>query len=177
MTKTNPRRLTRWIAITLTASGLTVAAAAVAAKAGGTSTTTRSPSTITVYGTALKLPNDGFVDVDNNHKPSVGDEFLIADVLKNRAPKRVGIDRGTCTIIHLTAGNSNTPHGENSCIGTVALKDGTLTFQGIEYFLTRNTVNAAITGGTGRYHGALGAVRVTLHHGGNSSTWTFHLTN
>jgi hypothetical protein len=154
---------------------LTAAAAATTTIAATAASSSASPShTLTLYGTARTLPNDGFVDVDHNQQFSGGDEFLMADVLRDRAHRQVGIDRGTCTVIRVQGTDPDTASAENSCIGTADLTDGSLTFQGIEY-TSKNIVRCAVTGGTGRYDGASGWVLVTLHDGGDSSTLTFFL--
>lgn len=157
------------IAIAMTA----IVTASTGAAAGHA--TIAAARTMTLYGTALELPHDGIVDVGARGH-SVGDEMLIADTLRNRAHARVGIDRGTCTVIHVSEPITNKSTGENSCVGTMALADGTLTFQAIEYF-TKSAVDAAVTGGTGRYLGASGEAHIVFGGGGASSTWTIRLVN
>jgi hypothetical protein len=162
-----------WALATIAVSATLATTIMLTATAGAAASTGRPNRTMTLYGTALTLPNDGFVDVDHSGQPSGGDVFLDADVLRDSAHQQVGIDRGTCTLIRVDQPVTDTSTAENHCVVTAELNDGAVTFQGIEH-ITNGSVDCAITGGTGRYDGATGSVLVTLHDNGESSTLTFH---
>ncbi len=161
------RSLRRATALAAAVAGLAAITVAALPSSGHAATT------LTFHGVALRLPNDGFVDVDHNGQPTPGDEMIIADTLYDSTGKAVGYDRGTCTIIHVANPDPNAPAGETSCVGTAAVPGGQLTFQAIEK-AQDDFVNVAVTGGTGSYTGRQGTLRVDLAQNG-TSTWTFAL--
>jgi hypothetical protein len=79
--------------------------------------------------------------------PSLGDATIFSDKLL-RNGRQVGQEGGSCTIVDVTQGSVN-------CVGTVKLRDGQLTFQGLT--TAAPTKELVVTGGTGAYLGAEGS--------------------
>ena len=87
--------------------------------------------------------------------PSAGDLAVIHDgVLLNGAP--AGSYNQVCT---LTALGSSPFTSEFECVGSITLKDGTITMAG-PFVPAKPEQSAAITGGTGQYRAAHGEVVV-----------------
>ena len=85
--------------------------------------------------------------------PSAGDLAVIHDGVKlNGAP--AGSYNQVCTLASL---GSSPFTSEFECVGSITLKDGTITMAG-PFVPARAEQSAAITGGTGRYRTARGEV-------------------
>jgi hypothetical protein len=105
----------------------------------------------------------GSRDVDvGKHGPSVGDYGITrAPAFKVGTTKPVGWDRDECVLILVKA-------QVYDCHGTFKLPRGRITFEGVASF-KKGRGTHAITGGTGAYRNAGGALKVygtrrALHH-------------
>ena len=87
--------------------------------------------------------------------PSLGDATIFSDKLL-RGGKQVGQQGGSCTIVDVQNAGVN-------CVGTVKLRDGQITYQGL--VSSDPTKELVVTGGTGAYLGAEGSA--TLVEFGN----------
>lgn len=83
---------------------------------------------------------------------TAGDEFVFTSKLF-RAGKRVGTLHAQCTFTRRSANFGALPA---VCVGTFALRGGSLQVQ--TGGLLKETIELAITGGTGKYAGATGTV-------------------
>jgi hypothetical protein len=98
---------------------------------------------------------------------SQGDELIINDQLTsthkvNGGFPIVGRDAGVCTLTRIPE-----PHVTQTlanCVVTAVLSKGSLTTQGVVRFVAQQPQSAvfAITGGTGRFAGAMGTVAVSF---------------
>ena len=82
--------------------------------------------------------------------PSLGDATIFSDKLL-QGGKQVGQQGGSCTIVDVQNAGVN-------CVGTVKLRDGQLTYQGL--VSSDPTKELVVTGGTGAYAAARGEVTV-----------------
>jgi hypothetical protein len=163
------------------AAALIVAAGATLLAAGTPlSIAGASGQTFTVYafGVAPERANLIAAPGTDPHKPAAGDYTVVDDQITSttRQPdsgyKIIGHDAGTCTYTRVH-------HNGNalaSCVDTVVIRGSSLFVQGI---LTAKagvpqTSVAGVLGGTGRYSGATGTLRVSF--GKNHNTYTFSLT-
>jgi allene oxide cyclase len=97
---------------------------------------------------------------------SAGDILTFANpVFNRRDAKQVGSDQGYC--IRVVAGTSY------ECTWTTFLKGGQIVVEGPFYDAKDSTL--AITGGTGRYRGARGTMRLHALAGGTKYDFVFHL--
>jgi hypothetical protein len=132
---------------------IATAAALAALVVGGISGAAGSGASTARHFTLIEITVDEtFVDVDNSQSaPTVGDEFIFKNRLKNRSETRtVGSDTGICTFTSVSE-QDFTVH----CIVTVSLHGDTLEANAL---ISGSTFKAAITGGTGRYDKARGQV-------------------
>jgi hypothetical protein len=88
------------------------------------------------------------------------DQFVFTNDLL-RAGTKVGEDGGSCTVTRLKASGANTWF----CVASNALPGGQITVEGLVTYGPDEAVKAepyyfAITGGTGRYEGARGQVKL-----------------
>ena len=102
---------------------------------------------------------------------SEGDQFPFTNDLF-RGDKKVGEDGGLCVVIRLTQEGASTLE----CHGVNSLPGGQITVQGMVTYGPTEEIKAdpydfAITGGTGKYRGAGGTVRIKEVPGGE-----LHLT-
>lgn len=102
---------------------------------------------------------DQFQDIDvGDTGPSLGDYFVFHDKVYYHR-KQVGALNGQCTTTYLTS-----TEGAQQCLVTASLPKGDLTVHGIVAFQLSEEepgdATLAVTGGTGRYAGAGGEVRV-----------------
>src|SRR6185437_10357797 len=104
------------IAMSAALAALVVGGASGAAGSGGSRE--RSLTVIEVEDSAT------FVDVDKSQsQPTVGDEFIFTNVLKNRSKtETVGSDTVICTFTAVVSEQEATAR----CVGTVTLRGGTL---------------------------------------------------
>ena len=90
---------------------------------------------------------------------SRGDEFVISDVLLRRG-REVGVSGAVCTVTEAVPPyDVLTLH----CVGTLSLRGGQITTQGLVELQGPDDpgpFTLAITGGTGRYRGAAGELRL-----------------
>jgi hypothetical protein len=118
---------------------------------GGVSGASGSGSSGSRNFTAIEITRtEKFVDVDNSQSgPTVGDEFISKNVLKNRSEtKKIGSTTVICTFTSVSQENF-TVH----CVATVKLSGGTLEVAGL---IAGPSFKAAIVGGTGSYDKAHG---------------------
>lgn len=96
-----------------------------------------------------------------------GDVLTFVNPLFNAANRRrVGHDEGFCTRLSVMP-------GIYECLWTNFLRAGQITVQG-PFYDTRNSV-LSVTGGTGRYAGARGQMRLLSRDGGKAYDFIFHL--
>jgi ABC-type transport system substrate-binding protein len=111
----------------------------------------------------------GFIPVAGTNPQvfSQGDELIINDQLAS--PHRtaggypiVGYDAGVCTLTRVP--EQNAPQTLANCVVTAAVKGGSITVQGVIRFKSQQPEPAvlSVTGGTGRFDGAAGTVRVSF---------------
>ena len=96
-----------------------------------------------------------------------GDELIINDQLTtthkvNGGYPIVGYDAGVCTLTRIPEQNAEQTLA--NCVVTAVWKTGALTVQGVVQFKSQQPRAAvlAITGGTGRFAGATGTLRVAF---------------
>jgi hypothetical protein len=99
-----------------------------------------------------------YVDV-GKQGPSAGDMTVFHDTLESKG-RKAGDEGGACTIVDVAETLLN-------CVGTVRLKDGTITYQGLA--TPDPTKKLVVTGGTGRYTGARGEATVVEFGNGKGS--------
>jgi len=164
-------------AAVITSAALAVACgtAGAAAAAPGSSAAPHSrgaapdAGTLTVFAFDINNggPDPGFIPVPGTSASSFaqGDELIINDqlTLPRLAGKGfpiIGYDSGVCTLTRLPERDARQTYA--SCVVTAAVRGGSLTAQGILQFHGQQPQPAtlAVTGGTGRYSGAAGTVRV-----------------
>jgi hypothetical protein len=107
-----------------------------------------------------------FVDVGASG-PSLGDQIVFSESLE-RFGRDVGMSGVVCTVTHLVA-----PYGVTTfqCIGTLSLRRGQITLQGLIEVQGEDDpgpFKVAITGGTGAYRGAGGEAVVRVRSDGTS---------
>ena len=119
-----------------------VAVLAVACTAAAPLAAQAAPTTIRLSDTQTF-----FHEYDRAPKgPSASDVILMRATVHDAAGKTVGRDSVRCT-------------GDRRCVATFVLADGTLRAAGRQ---TGSVFPVAIVGGTGRYAGARGTIRVAL---------------
>jgi hypothetical protein len=119
--------------------------------------------TITLHARS-ELERVQFVD-NQPAGPSAGDVLLFTEQLFDGRGNRIGSDAATCTRLF----------DETSlCTGVYRLPRGRLMVQLLQPGPT-GTYDQAITGGTGRYAGASGTVRVAQRAGGDRFTFRVRL--
>jgi Dirigent-like protein len=111
----------------------------------------------------------GFIPVAGTN-PQVfaqGDELIINDQLTGTHRTAsgypiVGYDAGVCTLTRVP--EQNAPQTLANCVVTAVVKGGSITVQGVIRFKSQQPAPAvlAVTGGTGRFDGAAGTVRVSF---------------
>jgi hypothetical protein len=107
-----------------------------------------------------------FVDVGATG-PSLGDQLVFSESLEQKG-RDVGMSGGVCTVTHVVA-----PYGVMTfqCIGTLSLRRGQITLQGLIEVQGEDDpgpFEVAITGGTGAYRGAGGEAIVREGRDGTS---------
>lgn len=107
-----------------------------------------------------------FTDSDGNGRPSKGDQLVFNDLLFADG-HQVGRDGGACTVVN----NGNPLFG--SCTGSIALRDGQITFQWLNS--PPHVKQVAVTGGTGRYRNVRGDGTIVEFASGPRGTMTLHL--
>ena len=88
--------------------------------------------------------------------PTVGDVGVFRDDVLRADGSTAGTLRQVCTLVDLVGGP---PTSTFECVGSLALKDGTLTIAG-PFVPAAPEQSAAVTGGTGAYAAARGEVTV-----------------
>lgn len=111
----------------------------------------------------------GFIPVAGTNPAafSQGDELIINDQVtvthkRGNGYPIVGFDSGVYTLTRVPEKFAEQTLG--NCVVSVVWKDGSLTVQGVVRFKQQKPQSAvlAVTGGTGRYHGATGVVDVAF---------------
>jgi hypothetical protein len=92
-----------------------------------------------------------FVDVAPTGA-SLGDEVVFSNKLLDGA-NQVGHEGSVCTTVSIA-------RNEWQCIATFSFPGGEITAQGLVLFGSKTPYSAPITGGSGRYQGAAGELRV-----------------
>ena len=137
--------LRKFLPIAMSAALAVLVVGAVSGAAGSGSSRERTFTAIEITGT------ETFVDVDNSQSgPTVGDEFISKNVLKNRSEtKTIGSTTVICTFTSVSR-DDFTVH----CVATAKFfSGGTLEVAGL---IAGPNFKVAIVGGTGRYDRAHG---------------------
>lgn len=152
--------MNRRLPVTLAAvAALSATGAAVATQSSG-----QDPAALPELELQMRFKEarTSFVDVPprmTKRRPSEspGDTAVLRGTLRDAAGARAGTVHGTFTV---TGGRS--PRTTELTVGTLKLRDGMITSQGIADNTTGSDEDAfAITGGTGRYEGASGTMTAT----------------
>jgi allene oxide cyclase len=144
------------------AAGVIAGAVIQAAAFGGTAAPLREPTTVHVIEHAL---TDTVVDT-GKRGDTTGDLLTFHNPVFDAAnAHRVGRDQGQC--IRIAAGVSW------ECTWTTFLPGGHITVEG-PFFDARNSV-VAVTGGTGVYRNARGAMQLVSRAGGTQFDFVFRL--
>ncbi|MGH3337234.1 MAG: allene oxide cyclase barrel-like domain-containing protein [Propionibacteriaceae bacterium] len=162
-----------------TASVLLLLVAGAAVASAGSSTSKRSSNRdhgVSVFSLVGREVDSAWLDFgDPPGETSVGDQFhYTSDLIQLPRPgvgppppgagvpqeTKIGEDGGSCAVVRI-AGGATTYH----CAGTNSLPLGQITAQGLvtygpEEDVRQKPYSWAITGGTGKYRGARGAVRI-----------------
>jgi hypothetical protein len=141
------------IAALLLAGGVTAVAAT-----HSTNSATRAASSEQVIRLVTHNVVSGYLDLGDANL-STGDQVPFSNDLY-RDGSKVGEDGGWCVLTRIAGGAST-----YECVGTNSLPDGQLTAQGLVTYGLREPIRTdpyflAITGGTGKYRGARGEVRI-----------------
>lgn len=137
-------------------------------------------------GLVLKATTVHESEVDNGPDgPSVGDRFVFADKLMLWGKdKKVGTDGVDCVITDVVKDDGKVTDSTMQCVGTLSLKGGQVTVQGLAKW-SEKVSRGAVTGGTGVFTGASGILEVEskdektskltlrLHRGGGFG-WDAH---
>ena len=137
----------RVLPIAVSAALAVLVVGAVSGAAGSGASRERSFAAVEVTGT------ETFVDVDNSgSEPTVGDEFISKNVLKNRSQtKTIGRDTVICTFTSVSR-DDFTIH----CVASAKFfSGGTIEAAGL---IAGSNFKVAIVGGTGRYDEAHGQI-------------------
>ena len=158
-------------AIVITAP-LTLAACATVGAAAAPSSPANVAKTLSYYAFDINngATDPGFIPAQGTNPKvySQGDELIINDQLTSTHSSKgsypiVGRDAGVCTLTRIPSGNSQQQALAN-CVVTAVWTYGSLTIQGVVPFNAQQPAPAvlAITGGTGRFKGAIGTVSVAF---------------
>jgi hypothetical protein len=99
---------------------------------------------------------DNFLDL-GDEGTTLGDRFVFSDDLsRTRGGRVIGTDGGECTVVRI---DEEFYEATVQCLVTVSLSGGDITIQGL-VAESEERATLAVTGGTGRYEGAGGRVRV-----------------
>jgi hypothetical protein len=114
-----------------------------------------------------------FVHIRNSKASSpraneMGDVIAFTNPIVDESGRRVGKSSVSCTT---TTGARNFMRSTLTCLGTLALRDGTLMAQ-VSLSPAQRTVSGAITGGTGAYANARGVFESRTVRGGSVDTIT-----
>jgi hypothetical protein len=143
-------KLRRVTVICITAtSAVGLLAVGVVSPAAGSSDESAHQRTIRVDSFVTEV---NFVDVGATG-PSLGDEIVFSEKLM-RGGKQVGHEGAVCTTVSLE-------RQEAQCVATFWFPDGQVTGQALVLLGSKAPYAGSITGGTGRYEGAEGELRVT----------------
>jgi hypothetical protein len=164
------RNAARWGAL-----GVAMAALATCGTAGVAAAApvrlAHDATTLRYYGFDINngTTDPGFIPVAGTN-PKVfaqGDELIINDQLTSTHRTSggypiVGYDAGVCTLTRIPEKNARQTLAD--CTVTAVVKGGSLTVQGVVRFKSQQPEPAvlAVTGGTGRFAGAAGTVRVAF---------------
>ncbi|MGA9856664.1 MAG: allene oxide cyclase family protein [Solirubrobacteraceae bacterium] len=156
---------TRRLRLVSMAASAALALSAVVAAAPSDARTTAHAAGTTIHViehaiTDTEVPGVGGADVKGNILTFNNPVYNTANKVK------VGHDEGFCTRLQVKLGIWE-------CLWTTFLKGGQITVQG-PYYDTRNST-LSITGGTGRYVGARGQMKLLSRNGGKEYDFIFQL--
>jgi|SRR5580700_3417803 hypothetical protein len=155
-----------------------IAAASVAVAAGGVAAAAATPATAaaaagTVRYYAFDIDNGttdpGLIPVagSNPAKFAQGDVLILNDQVTTtrwagHGYPILGFDSGTCTFTRIPEKNAEQTIA--NCVVSISVKGGSLTVQGAVFFKSGQPQPAtlAVTGGTGKFGGKAGVLRVTF---------------
>jgi hypothetical protein len=146
---------------------LALTASTSQASTDGTPASASAPAASTFgKGLVLKAQTVHESEVDNGPDgPSVGDRFVFADKLTmwgghgKSGDKKVGTTGVDCVITDLVKDDGEVTDSTMQCLGTLSLKGGQVTVQGLIKW-SEKVSRVAITGGTGVFAGASGVMEV-----------------
>lgn len=160
----------RWAAVIAAAAALAACGTpgAAAATSGGSAPGLR---TLTYYAFDINngVADPGFIPAPGTNPKvfSQGDELIINDQLTttrqvNGGYPIVGYDAGVCTLTRIPEKDADQTLA--NCVVTAVWNNGSLTVQGVVPFKSQQPGSAvlAVTGGTGRFHGAAGTLGVSF---------------
>jgi Dirigent-like protein len=164
------RRPARRAAI-ITAGAALAACGTIGVAAAAPNNAANAPRTLRylAFDISNGTTDPGFIPVAGTNPKvfSQGDELIINDQLTTTHRVRggfpiVGHDAGVCTLTRIPEKNAEQTLA--NCVVTAVIKDSSLTVQGIVRFSRQQPQPAvlAVTGGTGRFHGASGTVGVSF---------------
>jgi hypothetical protein len=112
-------------------------------------------------GLVLKATTVQSFDVDNGAEgPSMGDRYLFSDKLTLWGKdKKVGTDGVDCVVLNVVKDDGKVTDSTMQCVGTLSLKGGQITVQGLAKW-SEKVSRVAVTGGTGVFTGATGTLEV-----------------
>jgi hypothetical protein len=133
--------------------------AAVAVTSSATSAAAGAAKSEQVLRLVAKEVASGYLDLGDPDF-SIGDQIPFANDLY-RDGSKVGEDGGWCVVTRITVSGASS----FKCIGSNSLPGGQLTVQGLVTYGPGEEVKAdpysfAVTGGTGKYRGARGEVKI-----------------
>ena len=158
-----------------------IAAAGVALAAGGIAGVAATPATATAAATAARTVRYYAFDINNGttdpglipvagSSPATfaqGDELILNDQVTTthwagHGYPIIGFDSGVCTMTRIPEKNAEQTIA--NCVVSVSVSGGSLTVQGAVHFKSGQPepVTLAVTGGTGKFDGETGEVRVSF---------------
>jgi hypothetical protein len=126
-----------------------VAAAAVIPAVSQSQSSGDQTITLTARTTSVKI-----VDLPPRARSSAGDQLVSLSALSDGSGKRVGTGHLTCSVSR--PGGRAPGRATYNCVGTHALRDGSITIAGAAKLATARVIRVAVTGGTGAYDGVTG---------------------
>ena len=151
--------------------GAGLVAAATASAIAVTSGSAQAPGERTLTLVEHSVPaKDVFADVPplatkKHPNPTPGDGFLFENTVRDASGANVGRFQARCTFLTTT---KNFNGSVTLCDGFYVLRDGTITGSASVIQAPKQTVQFAVTGGTGAYEGARGSGTSTNRPGRNA---------
>lgn len=170
------KRQARIAVASISTAVVAVSAVALSTNAGASSAATAQPNTSTQEASAQVVTRTTTVftasktqtrRVDEGAGTAIGDRSLASAAL-NTGSKEVGTYVLDCVVSRVVAGSSGGTVATSLCNSTLLLRGGQVTAQGIS--VGSITPALVVTGGNGKFEGAVGKLKVSQK--GNSSVLT-----